>query len=223
MSKKSKYWWAGRVIRRSLQGFLAAALVLGMVYGERYHQFNTEGTLVQGQSQLTDYLDEYVQLASIAPSDGQFASLAKGWKETVRGRIANGSCDALDPIIREEVGESTAERLVIKALIAAESGCDNSARGKNGDTGVGQVRAVACKDVGVEGDPSDLRINIRCTVRYFRAVCTRYGHCPLADRLVAYNRGATGSQKVSKKESDRYVRRFGFALRLLKQREGYII
>jgi len=158
-----------------------------------------------------------LQVESLVISDGNFSTLSRGWKSSVRQLLASGGCDRFAHIIEQEVPGDESERLLATAQMIVESSCRENARSVAGARGLFQVKEVACRDVHMEGDLYDPSFNAQCAQAYRVALCTWYGWCTQADSLVAYNEGPTGARRVSDIQSHPYVRKVDYVLALLQQ------
>lgn len=175
---------------------------------------------------ITDKLEEKKEEGIILPipdakaldiafiSDGKFAALDAGWKAGVKSLVTSETCARYDFPLMAATG-TREEFLRVKAQMIVESACNEAARGGKGDTGFLQVRAVACKDVGVNGNLLDPYVNAECGTKYRASLCSRYRHCTETDKVVAYNRGPTGAARVADKSATEYARKVDFVLRAL--------
>ena len=154
-------------------------------------------------------------LASL--SDGQFDQLPEHWRQDMARLVRNDSCREYDTAIWFAVEGDRVRYMLAKAQMMVESQCRPTVIGGGTDYGLFQVQHRACKDVGVDGDLLDPYINVDCALAYSQAICQRYGVCATVDRLVAYNAGPTGSEKIKDKKSFDYVRRVHYALTLAER------
>lgn len=149
-----------------------------------------------------------------AISDGKFESLDPSWKRSVALLIVSGSCDTHDITLAVN-GVDVGFRLA-KAQAIVESNCNARAVGTHDDVGLNQVKASACKEVGIHGDRKDAFVNAACASGYRQALCKTYDKCDsLAELYVSYNRGPTGGSRVQNPQATEYVRKIDFVFRLL--------
>lgn len=147
-------------------------------------------------------------------SDGKFGTLDAGWKAGVKSLVTSETCARYDFPLMSATG-TREEFLRAKAQMIVESACNEVALGGKGDTGLLQVRAVACEDVGVRGNLLDPYVNAECGTKYRASLCGRYQHCTETAKVVAYNRGPTGATRVVDKRATEYARKVDFVLRAL--------
>ena len=110
--------------------------------------------------------------------------------------------------------------LLLYALVWEESRFCVNARGAKGEVGLGQVRPVAAKQVGVPAAYlSDPDWNLYATAKYLRYLYDRYRDWEKA--LVAYNGGPSRLDSGNPPASSRqYARRILSTYRLLRQWVG---
>ena len=150
-----------------------------------------------------------------AISDGRFHELDAAWKQSVTTLIASGTCDMHDMTLA--INGSDVGFQLAKAQAIVESNCNARAVGTHDDVGLNQVKAAACKEVGIHGDRKDAFVNAACAAGYRHALCKTYDKCDsLAQLYVSYNRGPTGGSRVHNPQATEYVRKIDFVFRLLR-------
>jgi hypothetical protein len=160
-----------------------------------------------------------VRKFEISISDGKFEELSQKWRDGVQWLLSTGKCKAYDHLIWYMVSGNRFKYLLAKAQMMVESGCRFDVIGGGTDYGLFQVQMRACLDVGIEGDLLDPKTNVKCAIAYHNKLCVSYGKCTLTERLVAYNVGPTGSNKVQDKRAHQYPRKIEYALRELLKRK----
>ena len=115
-------------------------------------------------------------------------------------------------IARKAAHRHGVDPILIRSMIAVESGFDPLARSRKGAMGVMQLMPGTAAEMGVE-DPYDVHQNIDGAVRYFKKLLHRYRRYPkkLELALAAYN---AGPRKVRRyrgippyRETRKYIRK----------------
>ncbi len=169
---------AGKVTRRAyiFGGWtMRVALTAFIIFtGAAVH----EGTLVpEGESSPIEELllqvpDDPVEGLGEFLKEGeeQEAAVSKPQKKMKLIKLmVSKKCHQYDNLLRKYFSEP--EFRLRKAQMQKESSCDHLALGSAGEKGLFQLKAGACKDVGVKGDLYNPETNIKCASKYLRHLC----------------------------------------------------
>ena len=147
-------------------------------------------------------------------SDRNYADLSLKWRVGVKLLLATGVCDRFNDIIRANVMHEDMF-LFVKAQMIVESGCRPDAVSSTDARGLFQVKEIACRDVGLEGNLYEPSFNASCALKYRKALCQRYGNCTLSALFVSYNKGPGGIKSVRNAREHFYARKIDYVLEAL--------
>lgn len=140
--------------------------------------------------------------------------LSEGWKRSVPAAIER--CDQYDRQFLSAGWDTFQSPTFLKAIAIVESLCKPDAVSSANAQGLMQLKKVAQKDTGIEGDLKDPHVSIRVGAAYFAMLKDRYDYGFMEELAVAYNQGPTGGRKIV--EQDRvfdhaYVKKLSYVLK----------
>jgi soluble lytic murein transglycosylase-like protein len=143
----------------------------------------------QGRDAAADFLD------------GQYARIEEARRRiTARVRAWNGRPTLYDASILRHASRHGVDPLLVRAVMAAESGFDPAARSSAGAIGLMQLMPMTARELGV--DPCVPEQNIEGGVRYLSQLLKTFGGVEMA--LVAYNAGPGFAQRYARGQTALY-------------------